>query len=92
MRRLQGASFATYTSRYSGSAARGVAIRALYVMGASWRVVVLTLAGRREQATATRNIIRGVVTQKAFVGGAEVARARANEVDRVVPAADPSSQ
>jgi hypothetical protein len=33
-----------------------------------------------------------VVTHKAFVGGTEVARARANEVDRVVPAADPSSQ
>jgi GT2 family glycosyltransferase len=92
MRRLQGASFATYTSRYSGSAARGVAIRALYVMGASWRVVVLTLAGRREQATATRNIIRGVVTHKAFVGGTEVARARANEVDRVVLAGGPASR
>ncbi len=80
MRRLQGASLTTYTHRYSGSTARGAAIRTLYVLGASWRVVVLTLAGRREQATATRNIIRGVVTHKAFVGDTEVARARANEV------------
>ena len=86
MRRLQGASFTTYTRRYSGSAVRGVAIRGLYVLGASWRVVVLTLAGRRERAIATRNIIRGVVTHKAFVGGAEVARVRANAADRVVPA------
>ena len=89
MRRLQGASFTTYTRRYSGSAARAAAIRALYVMGASWRVVVLTLAGRRERATATRNIIKGVVTHKAFVGGTEVARARANEVDRARMRAGP---
>ena len=53
-------------------------IRALYVVGCGWRVAVLTLAGRRERAAATRAIIRGVVTHKAFVGGTEVARARAD--------------
>ncbi len=68
MRRLQGASFTTYTDRYSGSPLRGALIRALYVAGSSWRAVVLTLAGRRERAAATRAVIRGVVTHRAFVG------------------------
>ncbi len=80
MRRLQGASFSTYTSRYSRPALRGAVIRALYVLGASCRVVILTVAGSRERAAATRAIIRGAVSRKAFVGGTEVAQARAREV------------
>ncbi len=81
MRRLQGASLPTYTSRYTRPAVRGAVINALYVLGASGRVVVLMLAGRRDRAAATRAIIRGVVTHRAFVGGTEVARARAREVE-----------
>ena len=80
MRRLQGASFATYTRRYSRPAVRGAMIRTLYVLGASGRAVLLTLGRHREGAAAIRAIIYGVVTRKAFVGGTEVARARASEV------------
>lgn len=80
MRRLQGASFTTYLSRYSPPALRAGAIRALYVAGMSWRVAVLTVAGRRERAAASRAIIRGAVTHRAFVGGTEVARARLDEI------------
>lgn len=80
MRRLQGASFATYMNRYTRPAARAVAIRALYVAGMSWRVAALTVARRHERAAASRAIIRGVVTQRAFVGDTEVAHARAVEV------------
>ena len=80
MRRLQGASFTTYTKRYNGPAPRAAAIRALYVVGSAWRLAVHTALGRRDQAAATRAIITGVVTQKAFVGGVEVARARAEEI------------
>lgn len=54
-------------------------IRALYVAGMSWRVVALTVTGRRGRAAAGHAIIRGVVTHKAFVGGTEVARARVDE-------------
>jgi GT2 family glycosyltransferase len=79
MRRLQGASFTTYTRRYSGPAPRAAAIRALYVLGSTWRLAVLTALRRRERAAATRAIITGVVTHKAFVSGVEVARARAEE-------------
>lgn len=81
MRRLQGASFSTYTRRYSRPAVRGAVIRTLYVLGAGARAVLLTVGGRRERAAATRAIIRGVVTREAFVGGTEVARARALEAE-----------
>jgi len=83
MRRLQGASFTSYMNRYTAPAARATAIRALYVAGMSWRVAVLTLAGRRERAAASRAIIRGVVTGRAFVASTEVARARAKQVGSV---------
>lgn len=79
MRRLQGASFTTYMNRYKTPMQAGT-IRALYVAGMSWRVAVLTVAGRKERAAASRAIIRGAVTHRAFVGGTEVARARVDEV------------
>lgn len=81
MRRLQGASFTTYTNRYTPPAIRAGVIRALYVVGMSGRVVALTVTGRRERAAASRAIIQGVVTHKAFVGDTEVARARVNEIE-----------
>lgn len=80
MRRLQGASFTTYMNRYTPPTVRAAAIRTLYVAGMGWRVAVLTLAGRRERAAASRAIIRGVVTNRAFVADAEVARTRAIQV------------
>lgn len=80
MRRLQGASFTTYVNRYTPTAVRAGVIRALYVAGMSGRVVALTVTGRRERAAASRAIIQGVVTHKAFVGDKEVARARVNEI------------
>ena len=87
MRRLQGASFTTYTEplqRLGGARSCDSGALCSWVpAGASsssrWR-------GAASGPAATRNIIRGVVTHKAFVGGTEVARARANEVDRIVPA------
>jgi GT2 family glycosyltransferase len=80
MRRLQGASFAVYTDRYSGPAPRAAAIRTIYVLGFAWRLALHTVAGRRDHAAAARAIIKGVITRKAFVNGVEVARARAAEV------------
>jgi GT2 family glycosyltransferase len=80
MRRLQGASFAVYTDRYSGPAPRAAAIRTIYVLGFAWRLAVHTVSGHRVQAAAARAIIKGMVTRRAFVNGVEVAQARAAEV------------
>ncbi|HEY5981650.1 MAG TPA: glycosyltransferase, partial [Microlunatus sp.] len=80
MRRLQGASFATYTARYCRPAGRGVIIRALYGLGAAWRLVVLAVTRKQARAAATRAILTGVITRRAYVGGVEVARQRAVEV------------
>jgi dihydrodipicolinate synthase/N-acetylneuraminate lyase len=83
MRRLQGASFATYIIRYCRPVARGGVVRALYALGALGRLVVLTMAGRRELARATTAIVKGVLTRRAYVGGVEVARARLQELELV---------
>ena len=84
MRRLQGASFTTYIKRYGTGPLQSVTIRALYVLGFSWRVVVLTVGGRRDRAAAAWAVIRGTVTQRAYVGGTEVARARAREAEGLI--------
>jgi len=83
MRRLQGASFTTYEKRYDRSRISAAAVRSLYVLGAGWRIVVLAVGGRRERASATLATIRGVITQKAYVAGSEVALARAQEAGTV---------
>jgi len=87
MRRLQGASFTTYLNRYTPPAVRAQLIRALYVVGMSGRVIALTVTRRRERAAASRAIIQGVVTHKAFVGTTEVARARAASEIETAPTA-----
>lgn len=79
MRRLKGASFTTYINRYGNGRLQTTTIRALYVLGFGWRFVVLAGGGRRESAAAASAIIRGVVTQRAFVGGTEVTGTRARE-------------
>ena len=81
MRRLQGASFTTYTSRYSRPAVRGALIRMIYVLGSGGRLLIHTATASRERSAATRAIIRGVLTHKAYVGRAEVARARLRELE-----------
>lgn len=80
MRRLQGASFATYVQRYASNRMSAAAVRALYAFGTAWRIVVLAASGRRERAAASTAILRGLFTQKAYVAGTEVALARAQEV------------
>ncbi|GAA3718468.1 hypothetical protein GCM10022204_43130 [Microlunatus aurantiacus] len=79
MRRLQGASYATYLRRYGKSRLQAVTMANLYVLGCLWRGIALTVTGRRARAAATWSIVRGMVTRRAFVGGIEVAHARAVE-------------
>ena len=79
MRRLQGASYATYLKRYGRSPIQVATMSALYVLGCLWRGIALTVAGHKARASATWSIVRGMVTRRAFVGGTEVAHARAVE-------------
>lgn len=80
MRRLQGASYAIFLRRYAKNPAQATVISTLYVLGQAGKMAVLAATGRRERMSATRAVIRGMLTRRAFVGGTEVAHARALEM------------
>lgn len=81
MLRLRGASFAGYLRRYHPGA-RGTAMRALFALGAAVRMAAQFATGRRAEAEQSRALLAGTLTQRAYVGGEEVARARFDETNR----------
>ena len=82
MLRLRGASFAGYLRRYHPGP-RGAAMRALFAAGAAGRMLAQRVTGRRGPAEQSRALLIGTLTQKAYVGGQEVARARFDETSTV---------
>jgi GT2 family glycosyltransferase len=81
MLRLRGASFAGYLRRYH-EGPRGIAMRALFALGTAGRMVAQAVTGRRAAAQLSRALLTGTLTQRAYVGGEEVARARFEETAR----------
>ena len=75
MLRLRGASFAGYVRRYHPGW-RATAMRGLFAAGAAMRAIAQRVTGRNDAARLSIALVRGVLTQRAFVGGVEVARAR----------------
>lgn len=78
MLRLRGASFAGYLRRFHPGP-RGAAMRALFALGTAGRMAAQVATGRREAAGLSRALLTGTITQRAMVGGREVARARYQE-------------
>jgi GT2 family glycosyltransferase len=81
MLRLRGASFAGYLRRYHPGV-RGTAMRALFAAGTAGRMAAQALTGRRAAAASSRALLTGTLTQRAYVGGDEVARTRFEETAR----------
>lgn len=81
MLRLRGASFAGYLRRYHPGP-RGAVMRALFAAGTAARWAVQTGTGRREEARQSLALLTGTLTQRAYVGGQEVARARFEQTAR----------
>ena len=86
MLRLRGASFAGYLKRYHPGPA-GVAMRAAFAAGALARGAAHRL--RRDRATSRLDwaLTVGTLTQRAYVGGQEVARSRFRETEPAAPPA-----
>lgn len=83
MLRLRGASFAHYVLRYHSTAA-GWAMRLLLAAGSIARAVVRRAKGDTEGARLFRAFASGLLTRTATVNGVEVARARYDEVSRLL--------
>ncbi|MDN5770195.1 MAG: hypothetical protein L0H24_04790, partial [Microlunatus sp.] len=58
---------------------RGGVMRLLFAAGTTGRMLAQTLTGHKEAAARSRSLLVGTVTQRAFVGGHEVARTRFDE-------------
>jgi GT2 family glycosyltransferase/glycosyltransferase involved in cell wall biosynthesis len=78
MLRLRGASFAGYLRRYHPGF-RGRAMRGLFALGAAGRMAAQAATRRSESANQSRALLTGTLTQRAYVGGDEVARTRFDE-------------
>ena len=72
MLRMRGASFASYVRRYH-SPARSVVMRALFAGGLLLRAVWHGFSRNRSEARLQLAMTRGLLTQRAYVGGTEVA-------------------
>ena len=75
MLRLRGASFAGYVMRYH-PIAPALIMRGILAAGALCRGALQILKGDRAGARLNIALVRGTMTQRAYVGGREVARAR----------------
>jgi len=78
MLRMRGASFACYVQRYH-SPARAVVMRGLFAGGMLLRAVRHSIHGNRTDARLQLAMTRGLLTQRAYVGGAEIATSRFRE-------------
>ena len=54
-------------------------MRGLFAVGAALRGLAQLAAGHQDQALLSKALMLGVLTQRAFVGGTEVAKARFRE-------------
>lgn len=79
MLRMRGASFAGYVRRYH-SPLRAVIMRALFAAGLLLRAVRHSIRRNHAEARLQLAMTQGVLTQRAYVGGNEVARSRLSEV------------
>ena len=84
MLRLRGASFAGYVVRYH-RLAPAVAMRGVLAAGALIRGALQMLHGDRSGARLNLALVTGTITRRAYVGGAEVARARFIETANLDP-------
>lgn len=75
MLRLRGASFANYVERYHPPAAARV-MRGAMALGYLARAAQRRGLGEKDLAAQHLAVVRGLLTRRAYVGGAEVARAR----------------
>ena len=80
MLRIRGASFAGYLKRYHPGV-RGTAMRSLFALGTAGRLAAQVLTGRNDSARQSKALLAGTLTQRAHVGGNEVARARFEETE-----------
>ena len=55
-------------------------MRALFALGTAGRMAAQRVTGRREAARLSRALLMGTITQRASVGGQEVARERFEEL------------
>lgn len=78
MLRMRGASFACYVRRYH-SPARAAVMRGLFAGGMLLRAVELSIRRNRTGARLQLAMTRGLLTQRAYVGGAEIATSRFRE-------------